>query len=283
LKTLRLSGRSQISLSATADGEEESPPVLLLHGGGQTRFSWNKTGAKLASSGFYAIALDARGHGDSDWCPEGDYRLDDFKADLLEVIRALNRPVHLVGASLGGITSLLVTAEENDVEILSLTLVDVATSVQKAGVDRVISFMQKHPHGFASLDEVANAVAEYLPHRKDRRSKEGLLRVVREREDGRFYWHWDPAFLIGKGEKSREDAENTVRSRLESAAKTVTQPTLLLRGRQSDVVSVDDVAAFKKLVPHAETADVKEAGHMIAGDSNTVFSALLEKFLLKYK
>ena len=98
-------------LRLAGDGARRSrpaPPVVLLHGGGQTRHAWGGTAAALAGAGWHAIALDLRGHGDSDWAPDGDYALERFAADLARRARAARAPPPaLVGASLGGITSLL--------------------------------------------------------------------------------------------------------------------------------------------------------------------------------
>src|SRR6516165_743217 len=85
--------------------------VVLLHGGGQTRHSWARTAARLAGAGYVAVTLDARGHGDSDWDPAGDYSLDAFARDLVAFAATLPEPAVLVGASLGGVTALVAASE----------------------------------------------------------------------------------------------------------------------------------------------------------------------------
>src|SRR6188472_1095206 len=90
-------------------GDPTAPAVLLLHGGGQTRHAWGSTAAILAARGWRTLALDARGHGRSDWVADGDYSLTAFAVDVRDVIDHLGgstSPV-LIGASLGGLTSLL--------------------------------------------------------------------------------------------------------------------------------------------------------------------------------
>jgi pimeloyl-ACP methyl ester carboxylesterase len=84
--------------------------VLLLHGGGQTRHSWRRTGARLAALGWSAVAVDARGHGDSDWDPAQDYSHHAMVDDLDAIVAQLGEPPVLVGASMGGITALLAQA-----------------------------------------------------------------------------------------------------------------------------------------------------------------------------
>ncbi len=106
--------------------------VLLLHGGGQTRHSWKHTAERLSRGGRTALALDARGHGDSDWDPEHDYSLDGFVGDLLALARTLDRPPVLVGASLGGITS-LTAAGGNPGLARAIVLVDIVVHPEGSG------------------------------------------------------------------------------------------------------------------------------------------------------
>ena len=131
--------------------------------------------------------------------------------------------------------------------------------------------------GFASLEEVADAVAAYNPHRPRPTDLSGLRKNVRLRDDGRWYWHWDPAFLLG----GRRDEPRSVRNedRLEDAARAITVPTLLVRGRQSDVLSEAGAWHLVELVPHSRYVDVGGAGHMVAGDRNDAFNDAVVEFL----
>jgi non-heme chloroperoxidase len=248
--------------------------VLLLHGGGQTRHSWANVARSLAAAGWTAIALDARGHGASEWHPDGDYTLNGFVDDLVSFGSALPRAPHLVGASLGGITA-LIAAGEHPGFARSLTLVDVVVRPEPAGVARIREFMSAHLDGFASLDEAADAVAAYSSERRRTRNLDGLRKNVRLAPDGRWYWHWDPRF-IANGDEPRRGANA---QRLATAAAAVAIPTLILRGARSDVVSDEGLAETLRLMPGARTASVAQAGHMVAGDDNAVFVACLEEFL----
>lgn len=255
-------------------GDEERAAVVLLHGGGQTRHSWKRTAERLAASGRTVVLLDARGHGDSDWHPERDYTLDGFVGDLVEFVATLQRPPVLVGASLGGITSLIAAGEHPGLAC-GLVLVDIVVRVERKGVARIRDFLTAAPDGFSSLEEVADAVAAYNPLRRRPRNLDGLRKNVRQRADGRWYWHWDPAFMRIDDEPQRHiDPE-----RLRAAASRLTIPTLIVRGARSDVVSDAGLADMLKLVPHAQAIDVQAAGHMVAGDDNDVFAARLEAFL----
>jgi pimeloyl-ACP methyl ester carboxylesterase len=269
-----------LTLAADTFGPPDGPPVLLFHGGGQTRHAWGGTARLLGDKGWRATTVDLRGHGDSDWAgPDGGYTLDEFAADVRASAAAQARPPVLIGASLGGLASLVAIAEAPaGTSVASgLVLVDVAPRLEEEGIARIAEFMLGHLDGFASLDEVADAVAAYNPHRPRPTDLSGLRKNVRLRDDGRWYWHWDPRFLLG----GPIDEPRSVRNedRLDEAARALTLPTLLVRGRQSDVLSEEGVRQLLALVPHAGYVDVGGAGHMVAGDRNDAFNDAVVEFL----
>jgi pimeloyl-ACP methyl ester carboxylesterase len=235
----------------------------------------------LARAGWRAYTVDLRGHGDSEWAGDGDYSLDAFADDVRALARSLPRPPALVGASLGGLASLAAIGEHVDEEVASaLVLVDVAPRTEAAGRERIGLFMMEHmADGFASLEEVADAIQRYNPHRPRPTDLSGLRRNLRER-DGRWYWHWDPAFITGKFGSEDETRSSIVDpDRLEAAARHVTIPTLLVRGRVSDLLSEEGARELLELVPHAKLVDVGGAGHMVAGDRNDLFNDAVVSFL----
>lgn len=255
-------------------GDGHGGVVVLLHGGGQTRHSWDRTAARLAAAGSTAVTLDARGHGDSEWHPDRDYSIDGFVGDLLAFVATLDQTPVLVGASLGGITA-LVAAGEHPGLAGGLVLVDVVVALEQSGVDRIRHFLTAHHDGFASLQDVAAAIEAYNPVRRRSRNLDGLRKNVRQRSDGRWYWHWDPEFISNDDEPQRR----TDRQRLRRAAAAITIPTLIVRGLQSDVVSAAGLADMQRLVPQAQIVEVPQAGHMVAGDDNDVFANRLLEFL----
>ncbi len=275
LQTIEFRGYQGLRLQADAWGNPQDPPVLLLPGGGQTRHAWGDTAARLAEQNWYAVSLDLRGHGASAWAPDGDYTLQAFVADLLGVLAQLRQAPVLVGASLGGITGLLTAGEEAPRALRALVLVDIAPRMDPNGVQRIVAFMRGHLDGFSSIEEAAAAVAAYLPHRRPPKDFSGLEKNLRRGEDGRYRWHWDPRFVLGE---RRPDASQQP-ERLLAAARRLQIPTLLVRGRMSDVISEESVREFLAAVPHARYADVAEAGHMIAGDRNDLFTQAVCDFL----
>ncbi len=276
-RPFRIRVRSGIQLAADSYGASHRPPALLLHGGGQTRHAWGNTAKTLADAGFYAISLDLRGHGDSDWCENGEYHPDAYARDLYDVMQTGNGAPALVGASLGGMISLLIAGEVAPTRVGALVLVDVTPRLEAEGVDRIFRFMTSHPEGFANVEEAAAAVAEFLPHRPRPSDPAGLEKNLRRGPDGRLRWHWDPRFL--SREQHHRRVGSTWPQRLDDAARSLKCPTLLVRGRQSDVVSEENVKHFRELAPQAEYVDVADAAHMVAGDRNDAFTGAVTEFL----
>jgi pimeloyl-ACP methyl ester carboxylesterase len=275
---LLFTGCNGISLVADHYGSATGTPVLLLHGGGQTRHSWLGTAQRLAQAGYRVISVDARGHGDSAWADDGDYSADTMVGDLRCIIEQLDAAPILVGASMGGLTSMVAVGEGHTPSALALVLVDIAPRTEVSGVARIITFMSANPQGFATLEEVRDAIAAYNPNRPPPKDTSGLKKNLRLGDDGRYRWHWDPRFLDYAPTKNQGETLTSIERRLAAAAK-VQIPTLLVRGANSDVVSHEGAQELKALIPHAQIVDISGAGHMIAGDRNDVFAETILSFI----
>ncbi|WP_127357114.1 alpha/beta fold hydrolase [Actinacidiphila soli] len=268
-------GRGGILLAADVWGEASSPPLVLLHGGGQTRHAWDRTGPRLATLGWRVIAPDLRGHGTSEWSADGDYDLDLFAEDVRALVAELGDRPMLVGASLGGLSSLLAAGEAPRAAIRALVLVDVAHRPDPRGVRRILEFMRRQPDGFASVREAAAAVSAHLPHRPRPDDPEGIRNNLRRHGD-RWVWHWDPRMLDSF--EGRMDPPGMA-ERLLDAARHTNVPILLVRGGISDMVREDIAEQFCDRVPNARRVDVADAGHMVAGDRNEHFIDAIVPFL----
>lgn len=262
-------------------GDNTNPLVIMLHGGGQTRHSWKGVAAKIANLGFHVIAHDLRGHGESFWDSDGDYTFDAHRDDLVRIIQQLGKKASLVGASLGGMISLSLAGHvEESKHCSGLIMVDIGMRPNDEGSDRIVEFMRSGAKGFASVEEAADAVSGYLPHRERPKDISGLKKNLRLKEDGRYYWHWDPLFLTdrtGMGEVREERFRQ-----LENSAKRISIPTLLVQGALSDILTIKEKEEFLNAVPHAKFAEIQQATHMVVGDKNDIFAEAIVDFLSEH-
>ena len=259
-------------------GRSNASAVVLLHGGGQTRHSWSGAMRHLIERGYYVVSYDARGHGDSDWSPDGDYSVNALASDLRTVLSTITVPVALVGASMGGATSFFAVGDADHPVADALVMVDIALRSASAGVQKIRQFMTGHDDGFATLAEAADAVAAYNPDRPRPSDSVGLMKNLRLRDDGRLYWHWDPRLMDQRPTPEPPLAANE----LERVSHRVIVPTLLVRGSQSDMVDDETVAEMRSLVPQLEVFEVPGAGHMVAGDRNDAFNEGVFAFLARH-
>jgi pimeloyl-ACP methyl ester carboxylesterase len=272
----RFEGFEGIHLVGDVRGDPDAWPVVLMHGGGQTRHAWGKTASVLADAGWRTISLDLRGHGDSEWALNGDYSFTAYSADCVAIADQLGRPPVLVGASLGGVAALIAEGTSDRIVSCGLVIVDITHRSNPEGIERIRNFMASGLGGFATLDDAAEAIASYTPNRPKRVNPAGLMKVLRQRPDGRWYWHWDPKFLSNdRTEVPREDFQGL----FEVALRNVRVPTLLVRGLLSDVVTEEGVQDFLDQIPGAKLVDVGGAAHMVAGDQNDAFSTAVVDFL----
>lgn len=280
--TLKFTGSEDVTLTADVQGDPSAPPVILLHGGGQTRHAWGEAARRFAQEGFYAITMDLRGHGDSGWSPDGIYEIEHHVADLHCLLQQLpgaeNPDVPLpvlVGASMGGVTSLLAVGGSSEAIARGLVLVDIVPKINVEGAQRIRAFMSANPEGFASIEEAADVVSSFLPHRPRPKDVSGLQKNLRRRDDGRYYWHWDPRMM----DQTRLFNADAVRQKMLAAARAVRIPALLVKGGASEIVDEEGVNEFQQVIPHSQVVDVKDAAHMVAGDKNSAFNDAVLEFL----
>jgi pimeloyl-ACP methyl ester carboxylesterase len=182
----------------------------------------------------------------------------------------------LVGASLGGVSAILAEGNSDRVVSSGLVIVDITHQSNPHGIERIKAFMRSGLGGFASLEAAAEAIAAYTPQRQRAVNPAGLQKVLRLGADGRWHWHWDPRFMDRDGvEVPPPDFQGL----FEAALVNIQVPTLLVRGKLSDVVTEEGVKDFLVRIPHAKLADVSDAAHMVAGDQNDAFSSAVIRFL----
>jgi pimeloyl-ACP methyl ester carboxylesterase len=271
-ETIRIPVGDGLTLAADIAGLRGSPTVVLGHGGGQTRHSWDKCELQLAEAGYFAINYDLRGHGESDWAGAEGYTIQSRAVDLAAVVAVGAQPFALVGASLGGITALV--AATLGMEPAAIVLVDIVPKMATAGADKIRGFMAASPNGFARLEDAADAISAYYPERPRPKDLSGLHKNLRLGSDGRYHWHWDPRML----DDMRGDPR-AILAIMDAADWTDRIPTLLIRGMKSDIVDDDGVEDLRRRIPALEVAKIGGAGHMVAGDKNDEFNAAVIEFL----
>ena len=156
----------------------------------------------------------------------------------------------------------------------ALVLVDIVPKMSQKGVARITSFMTANPNGFASLDDAADAISAYYPDRPRPKDLSGLKKNLRQGDDGRWRWHWDPSWM----QSPRGDPRFLLKM-MDAADWTDRVPTLLVRGMKSDIVDDDGVDDLRRRIPALEIADIRGAGHMVAGDKNDEFNGAVIEFL----
>ena len=275
--TERFTTTSGVNIEVDFWGPISDRSVLLLHGGGQTRHSWDATAKRLADVGVFAVTLDLRGHGRSDWSEKNEYQLSQFSEDIAFVLEEIDICPALVGASLGGLVGMYLEGRTRPGSISAFVLVDIVPNMNINGAEKVKDFMLKHSEaGFASLSEVAEVLEEYNPYRKKSNDLEGLKKNLRKRGN-RWFWHWDPSFISSERNEKNPDMRNP--QLLNEVMRNIEVPTLLVRVKMSELVTENEAREFLHEYPQAEFVDVSGAGHMVAGDKNDIFSEEVIQFL----
>jgi len=272
----RLPAADGVLLAYEIHGPATGAPLVFAHGFGQTRHAWRSTASALGALGYRALTADGRGHGDSGWIDDGEYRLQHSIDDAARLSAlAGERPVW-IGASMGGLLGMVAETSQPGGRFAALVLVDITPRWETRGVDRIIGFMRAYPQGFASVHDAQAAVREHLPHRADDRDPSRLHKLLVRMDNGRLRWHWDPRLLDTIAHETQHWS-----ARLPLIARELALPVLLVSGGRSDVVSQQTIEEFRQLVPHAEHHMVDDATHMVVGDANDRFTATITDFLIR--
>lgn len=288
MKTVTCVVSDGLKLTADEWGDPGDPPVLMMHGAGQNRHAWKRTATDLAERGWFVVTVDARGHGDSEWSPDARYDMEHTSADVLVLLEQFKQRPIAIGASMGGMAALFAQHQSPDTPLYrALVLVDIAPNFAIEGAKRIVDWMAANPNGFATLEDASDAMAAYNPNRRRPKDLSGLTRVLRQGDDERWRWRWDPAYITSKpGFGSGSDAEmkmhmNRASEAMTEGARLVQAPLLLVRGGKSDLVTPESAQEFVDAVPGTEFVDVAGTGHMVAGDDNDAFTDAVVGFLAR--
>ena len=251
-------------------GTPGQPVILMLHGGGQQAHSWDFISLPLAEQ-YHILALDQRGHGDSDWAADGDYSIEAHQADLDGFVAAMNlRDFHLIGHSMGGRNS-YVWASRHPATLRSLVIVDTGPVAQSRGRNRIQNFREL-PDELDSFEEFAARVQEYTG--RSREQTLGALQYsIRQRPDGKWSWKYDK-LLRTPGRQSPAWSE----SQLWDAVSKIDCPTLITRGGDSDIFAEETMRRMQQVIPNCAAVTIPAAGHLVAGDNPAAFLAAVQNF-----
>ena len=254
-------------------GSAGKPPLVLLHGVGQTCHTWDLFAEAMARH-FHVLAFDQRGHGDSSWAPDRDYSRKAMVADIDAFTRAAGlQRFFLTGLSMGGMNSLVFTSE-HPARVEALVVVDIGPRIERRGTSQIRDFMSNHRE-FADLDEAVAVIHKFNPRRPIEAIRNFTVKYnLKQRPDGKWTWKYDSYFAEAHG---RGDPQ-AMHDQLAAAARRVTCPTLLVKGAESDVLSLEGAREFLGLIPGAEFALVEKAGHSVMGDNPPGFEKAVRDF-----
>ncbi len=257
-------------------GNPEKPPMVLLHGVGQTCHTWDLFAAAM-SPHFHVMAFDQRGHGDTDWAPDRDYSRKTMVKDAGAFTRELGFDrFFLIGMSMGGANSLSFTSNNPD-RVEALVVVDVGPRVESTGVKHIRDFMTNYKE-FDSLDAAAEVIHRFNPRRPlEVIRKYTCVYNLKQLPNGKWGWKYDTYFSEGH---SRIDVKQ-MHDELAAEVKKITCPTLVVRGGESDVFSLDGARELQQSIPGSEFSLVPKAGHSVMGDNPPGFEAAVRGFYEK--
>ena len=252
-------------------GDAANPTILMLHGGSQQAHSWDFVSLPL-SQDYHVLALDQRGHGDSDWAPHGDYSIEAHQRDIDGFVQAQGLDGFiLIGHSMGGRNS-YVWASQHPERLKALVIVDTGPEAQPRGRNRIQQFREL-PDELESFEEFAQRVQEYTG--RSREQTLGALKYsIRQRPDGKWSWKYDK-LLRTPGHRT----PTWTTEQLWERVSRITCPTLVVRGGDSDIFAEATMLQMQAVMPDCTGVTIPRAGHLVAGDNPVDFLAALRNLL----
>ena len=254
-------------------GGPARPYLLFLHGGGLNAHTWDVICLALRTR-YHCLALDLRGHGESEWSRDVTYSIDAYRADVEGFVDALeiDRFV-LVGMSLGGLAA-LAYAGANSGRLGGLVIIDTGPTTQTAGSARVREFMQL-PSELDSVEAFVARALEFNPSRDASLLRSSLLHNLQEMPNGKWTWKYDPRYRTRDGFATVDEA----RAKLWEVVPAIRCPTLVVRGGRSDVFSDLDAGGLAAKLPDGRWVVVPDAGHTVQGDNPRGLLDVMVQFL----
>ena len=254
-------------------GNKHLPPMVFLHGGALNAHTWDLVCLALRDE-YRCIALDQRGHGDSDWSPDADYSMSAQLADTKGFVDKLGLDrFTLVGMSLGAINSLAFAIAHPE-RLNALVIIDAGPEIRRPGSSRIRDFV----NGVAetvTIDGIIEKALQFNPRRDPTILRRSLMHALRQQPDGSWKWKYDRRrFQVLDQEKHRSE-----RAALADGLNRITCPTLIVRGGESDVFHEEDGIRLAQRLPDGKFVTVPGAGHTVQGDNPKDLVAELRRFL----
>ncbi|MEE9284542.1 MAG: alpha/beta hydrolase [Dehalococcoidia bacterium] len=252
-------------------GKEGRPKMLALHGGAQTAHMWDFFSLAMRAD-WHIVALDQRGHGDSDWAEDGDYDTAAHVRDIAAITDAIGfGRFDLLGLSMGGRNAYGFTAAHPD-KVRSLVIVDVGPEIEVEGRKHIQEFLED-TEVFESFDWLVERVKQYNHRRVEDQIRGSLINNLRQMDDGRWTWKYDRRRGIrrDRGGEITEGAWDDIRS--------IRCRTLIVRGAESDIFSPQTARKMLDAIPGSQMAEIPRAGHLVPGDNPVAFEEAVRRFL----
>ena len=252
-------------------GTKGKQPILFLHGALQQGHSWDFVSLSLCAD-YHVLALDARGHGESQWAPDSNYSLDAHQQDLDSFVEALGlEQFILVGHSMGGRNAYVYASRRPD-RVKALGIVDTGPQVRPQGEGRIRRFREL-PDELDSFQEFATRVREYTG-RSLEQTLGALKYSIRQRPDGKWTWKYDK-LLRAPGFRP----ESWPEEELWECLGRIRCPTLIIKGGESDIFAPEVLERMLQVIPQSFGEVVPRAGHLVQGDNPADFLKALRTLL----
>jgi pimeloyl-ACP methyl ester carboxylesterase len=253
-------------------GSRSAPPLLCLHGITQTAHSWDEVAAALSSE-YRVICLDQRGHGDSDWAPNGEYNRRAMAGDIDAISDELGLSKFLLcGMSMGGINSITFSAAHPE-KVRALVIVDVSPEIKTEGVQNIRSFITASDE-LDSFEAFVERAHQFNPRRSLENIRSRLSHNLKQLPSGKWTWKYDKALRSG----GRGFDASGLLDLWDDVAR-IRAPTLIVKGAESDILSADSAAKLQAAIPGSRLAEIPGAGHSVMGDNPEAFVAAVRGFL----
>ena len=252
-------------------------PILFLHGGGLNAHTWDLVCLSLRDD-FHCLALDLRGHGDSEWSPQGDYAIASHVRDVEGFVDLLGlKDFVLVGMSLGAVTAAGYASLQSQ-ELAALVIIDAGPEIQRAGGQRIRDFVVDTAT-LDSIDEFVAKAISFNPRRDPRLLRRSLLYNLRATPDGKWMRKNDTRHM---GVRPFESIIDESRRQWDGVP-SISCPTLVVRGANSDVFRDEDAAKLAASLRNGRWVKVDNAGHTVQGDNPAGLLAVMREFFAEIR